>query len=351
MTILPFSPEIWAAIGGVCRDPAVKIVSEIPSLDVERVEGCINKVLEFLRSYNSDLGEIEYILRINFDYSSSNGPVLNPVIVAECNYMSANTIILDSDLKLLSIVSIRSTAPEDISAYSREEECCLIHIINGFDIFIYVNGKIIKQLNVLSPLMAPSPIKHFSRSANDYKHSVIEFYKRRIRFAQHSYHWDPPGNRQQRILCRELAGKKTEMIFHENLWNWLEENLIGAAVFGSVKKLSDDETDIEIRLLGGGIVIIEIKWLGTNGNTPYGDARLRDGMIQVRNYLIREPSTKEACLVVFDGRNLEKFRGLHECGGEADQWKYVSQCLGEDLPVRGKCIVFFLENKEASKKK
>ena len=48
-----------------------------------------------------------------------------------------------------------------------------------------------------------------------------------------------------------------------NLQNWLEEHLNGAVVQGGVKKVTNDETGIEIRVHGESkFYIIEVKWLG-----------------------------------------------------------------------------------------
>lgn len=349
--MLSISPELLAAITNVGNDPAVKIVAELPTLNVAYVEQAINRVINFLRSTRGDLGAVEYILQLDFDDSASQNTLLTAQAVSQFTAISANAIVLSPDMHIVRSYRLHTTAPEVLASHSREQRSCLIHVMNSSDIMIYANGFIVKHLNLLSPFAPPAPIKRFSRHAVDYKMSLIEFYKQRVRFFQNSQHWDPPGDASKRVLCRQLGRQKTEMIFHKNLWGWLEENIVGAAVFGSVKKLSEDETDIELRIMGGGLIIIEVKWLGTNGKTPYGESRLRDGIVQIKNYLIREPSTNEACLVVFDGRDLDKFRLLEAKEEEQDQWKMVRHCLSEEVPTRGSCLVFFLESETASKRK
>lgn len=339
------SKEMLDAINAECRDPAFKIVAEAPELNLEEVSGCLNKVLLFLRQNISELGENPYLLRIDFYESKRKNRKIDANIVLSSINAGANIIILDKNLYYVGRGRIQDLSAPSISAYSKTNSCCAIHIINGLDLTIYQNGLTMKDMNATSPLSGPIINKKFARNARDYKLSIKECYKYRFRFSEFPLkHW---YDKSKRIL---RADRKTEKIFHDNLRDWLDTNLQGGTVFGNVKKMSNDETDIEIRVHGGPFYIIEVKWLGNNGSTRYSLTALKNGIKQVDNYLIGDPSCLEACLVVYDGRSLVKFKKLDECAGEEGQWKEITKCMNAKLTPRGKGYVFFLESEGASKR-
>lgn len=341
------SPEMAEALGAVCRHPAVKIVAFSPNLDVEIVSSCLSQIWLFLKDNKNVLGELGYILELRFCECAVEKKQLSSQYILDCLNQGTNVIKINYNLDTLGFSNIGVLGVPEISEYSRSNQCCIIHVINGIDFRIYHNGLAIKDMNVDNLFSQSLTIRRHSRQASDYKQSIIDHYHQRIRFAQFSSHWDPPGDRKKRILHGE---RKTEMIFHDNLWNWLEENL-NASVYGMVNKLSSDQTDIEIRAREPLFYILEVKWLGSNGKTSYSWGRLSDGITQVMNYLDIEPQCLEACLVTYDGRELEEFRKLEECDGEADQWKEFRKCDDAEFPPKGKGLLFFLENETASIRK
>lgn len=343
------SPEMAEALAAICRDPATKIIMESTHLNLDVVSNSLYQIWVFLRQNRSNIGELEYLLDLQFIECSAHAKQLDAQYIRECLQKGANVIKINHELRTIGISSIDLLSGPEISNYSRVNQCCIIHVINGSDFCIYYNGLAIKEMNVNSPFSQSLSRKRFSRQASDYIQSIIDHYHNRIRFAQFSSHWDPPGNREKRILHGK---RRTEMIFHENLWNWLSENL-NASVYGRVNKLSKDQTDIEIRAIGYPLFyILEVKWLGTNSSkTTHSWDRLEGGITQVKNYLDIEPQCLEACLVTYDGRELEEFRKLEECDGEADQWKEFRKCDDTEFPPKGKGLLFFLENETASKRK
>lgn len=339
------SPEMAQALAAVCRDPAVKIWAVSPDLDVEIVFSCLSQIWLFLKDNHNKLGELGYILELRFCDCADDKEQLSSQYILDCLNQGTNIIKINNKLNILGFSNIGVLGAPEISEYSRANQCCVIHVINGIDFRVYHNGFTIKDMNVNNPFSQSLTAKKYSRQANDYKQSIIDHYKTRIRFAQSSSHWDPPGEKEKRILRGE---RRTEMIFHENLWNWLEENL-DAIVLGMVKKLSSDQTDIEIRARDPLFYIIEVKWLGTNSSkTTHSWDRLESGVTQVKNYLDIEPQCLEACLVTYDGRELEEFRKLEECDGAPDQWKEFRKCDDAEFPPKGKGLLFFLENETAS---
>jgi hypothetical protein len=340
------SPQLTDAIAAVCREPATKIVSSYPDLDYDQVVGFFNTVTQFLRENSSQLGSRQFLIRPHFNNEGNS--LATPLTLSSLiDTLNSGATVISIDGKFCLIGIDKTTLSlSGISAYSIEHDCCLFHIHNGIEIIVYAKGCVLKEINLLAPMASPFVRKRFARPANAYCLAIIDHYHQRIRYGGlYSDHWE---DREHRILRN--PPQKTERIFHVNLQNWLDENLDGASVLGKVKKISDDETDIEIRVHSESNIyyIVEVKWLGTNGSTTFSESRLRDGIKQVNEYLQRNPETSEVCLVAYDGRTLAKFDELTAINGETEQWKEISGCQTESLLQRGKGLVFFLESHFAS---
>lgn len=342
------SPQITAAISNVCRDAATKVVLELPELEYDLVSPCLERVHDFLQNNQRDLGAMECIFKLDFSGLAHAQEDLTVSSLCQNLGTGANIIIIDENLKIKGLDSIPSTALSELSQYSKSQACCIIHVFSGVEMVIYANGLIKNELNALRPLRGPVTHKKTARHGNDYILSILEHYQKRIRYPGiFSDHWE---NRQNRVL--KNSPKKTEKIFHDNLWGWLLENLEYAVVSGNVGKVTGDETDIEISIHGEPrFYIIEVKWLGTNGYSKHSEPRLRDGITQVKEYLERDPAASEACLVAYDGRDMEKFEALGCCDYETEQWKEIRTCQTAELPPRGKGFVFYLESQSASEKR
>lgn len=337
------SPEIIKAISRVCRDTATKVILEL-GLEHDLISLCLEKVHDFIRNNQHALGAMEYVLKLDF-LGSTSAHDLTVSSLLESLGAGANIIIVDKDLKITGLDTIPSTAASSLSDYSKSNACCLIHVFSGVEMVIYANGLIKSELNALRPLRGPVTHKKTAKHGDDYILSIHEHYQKRIRYPGiFSDHWE---DRLNRVLRR--TPKKTEKIFHDNLWGWLNENLNCAVVSGNVGKVTGDETDIEVSIYGEPrFYIIEVKWLGTNGSTTYSESRLRDGIDQVKQYLERDLDATGACLVAYDGRDIEKFEELGCCDCASEQWKEISTCQTAVLPPRGKGFVFYLESQSAS---
>jgi hypothetical protein len=258
-----------------------------------------------------------------------------------------NVIAINEELNIVGYDKISSLSQTELSLYSRRKKCCIFFVYGGAEIVIIAKGLVKAELNALAPATNPTVHKKYARNVHNYILSIIDHYQNRIRYGSYSDHWK---DKQARILRN--TPQKTEKIFHGNLQNWLDENIEGGAVQGGVKKVSGDETDIEIRVHGESkFYIIEVKWLGYNGHSRHSEPRLESAITQVKEYLKREPQAFEACLVVYDGRQLEEFNTLEAINLQPEQWKEIRKCRSEVLPDRGKGYVFFLENKSASEKR
>lgn len=346
--MLSHSPLLSDAIARVCREPATKILTIYPYLDHGRIVNLIDLITKFIQVNLANIGDKDFVFKFLADNESVKSEPLNISLLIDLFNSGANLVSIDDELGVLSTEKI-DLSLSGLSSYSQNNKCCLFYFHDCTDMVIYANGLTLSEVNLFSLAKAPLTRKKFSKHAMAYQSAIIDHYKKRIRYGgQYSYHWK---ERSTRTL--ENYPRKTERIFHDNLQNWLDENLEGAMVLGGVNKVSDDETDIEIRVYGESNLyyILEVKWLGSNGATTYSEARLRDAIVQVKEYIQRDPGVSEVCLVAYDGRRFEEFDKLDALNGETDQWKQISYCQTEELPPKGKGLVFFLESKSASDKK
>lgn len=327
--------------------PATRIVGEIPGINHHQIDTLLKQVLVFLRENVNDLGDRELLLKVEFNSAKKEIQKMSSEAILEALKVGENILEIDHNFVIVGLDKLSVLSLSDISFFSQENNCCLFHVYNGVELVIYANGRTIIELNALAPATSPMAHKKYARSAHNYELALKDHYKNRIRFGgAFSDHWEDRKTRKLRSFP-----KKTEKMFHDNLQNYLDENLDGAVVYGNVKKITDDATDIEIRVYGQEVLyIIEVKWLGSNGATSYSETRLSDGISQVEQYLQRDPVVKEVCLVAYDARNLAQFNGLMSVDEMKDQWKEITECKGKSLPVRSKGYVFYLESKFASDK-
>lgn len=335
-----YDPLTLQAIGEVCREVGIKIVANQKFLDYILVESALQGLWNFLKSSSNELGSLHFAIRFNFDVGKGLEP-LSVKRILDSLKKGENVFEVAHNLELVSTTnSLLDFAA--LSNYSKDENCLLIYRMNESEAMVFSAGIIVKQINIFSPKAAPSTIKKFSKNYRDYKISIIDFHTNRTLHNQHSNHW---ANKAKRVL----EGGLTEKIFHENLWNWLDEHLEGAFVISNPKKVTQDETDLEIKAIGGDYYLIEVKWLGKNkSGTTYGEPKIVEAIGQVKNYLDVERDILEATLVIFDGRPLEQYDKMVHIDEAPRCWKEIDTCLSEKLPEKGKALVLFLENQNAS---
>jgi hypothetical protein len=182
--------------------------------------------------------------------------------------------------------------------------------------------------------------------AADYRLAVRDHYRLNVKYWQETDHWADRNNRKLR--SRHGSCTKTEHIFHRSLARWLEQHLDGN-VKSKPQDSTGDEPDIQIIALGGRVYLVEIKWLGcTEKNSKNGLDWLKDGLGQISQYLLKQANTNWGSLVVYDGRKKEEFLAL-TCKEELEEGcRMLENCKGVAVPIRGDCMVFFLESKNAS---
>jgi hypothetical protein len=227
--------------------------------------------------------------------------------------------------------------------HSHKNQCVVILVHNGIDISIYSKGIPIEQRNLNHPSAQPVLNKKFNRPADDYKVSLIDFYREKVRTNLTSHWFD----QNKRIL----RGGKTEDIFQNALVQWFVDNLSAKKINFKVKKISTDETDIEIIKHGGETFLLELKWLGKNEKSSYPLSKLTDAFDQVENYLESDLEILEATLVVYDGRDISEYNKLSYIEEESGNWKEIKECEAKKLSTRGTAFVFHLISQTASKRK
>jgi hypothetical protein len=340
-----YTPEILEQVEYVCKDPAFLIFSQTTkkTLDYNQITNFLISICSFLKANHANLGTVDYILKLNLTNTEKKN-IINAKRILTALSGNTKMIEINSELSTLSRTDFTDLSNSAIANYCLKNECTCIFVHNGTDITIYVKGIPAKEININYPLSTPRQNKKTSRSSKEYKLSMQDFYFNRVK-PNITDHW---YNKAKRIL----NGGDTEEIFQRQLANWLDENIGDGMVIQKVKKPSQDETDIEIRAFGGNIYLIEIKWLGINqGKTKYDEARIRDSIFQLRNYLNIEPTVVDASIAVYDGRTLDRFKQLKCVSNCKDEWKELSECLTEQLPPKGNCFVFFLISESASKRK
>jgi hypothetical protein len=337
-----YSPETNAKIEKLCRDCAVLVMLDYPNYSLDVIDEFLKTVTNFVKDNFPKLGAKEYLLVLDFS-DTAIASVLNADIIIDEIKNDNNLFIINKNLNVLHVERIDRISNVSVAKYSRDNKCVLLLIHNGAEVSFYSNGIPIEQRNLNHPSALPVLNKRFSRAAEDYKVSLIEFYKEKVR-TNLTDHWHNP---QKRVL----RGGKTEDIFQNALVQWLMDNLSAKKINFKVKKISADETDIEIIKHGGDTFLLELKWLGKNENSNYPVSKLTAAIDQVENYLESDLEVLEATLVVYDGRPQADFNKLIFVEEESGNWKELKECDSKKLSFRGSAFVFYLISETASKRK
>lgn len=336
-----YSPDTNAKIDKICNDCAVNIILSFPSESLLEIEEILKKATHFIKDSFEKLGAQEFIIALDFKDTSNTTTIDTTTLMSEI-HSSQNLFMINKALQLLNTERFPHLSISKIAKYSLENELVLIFVHNGVDITIFSKGVPIDERNLNHPSALPKINNKFNRDAIDYKLSVIDFYREKVR-TNITKHW---SNAAKRIL----EGGQTEEIFQINLVQWLKDNLSAKRINMGVKKISKDATDIEIIRHGGDTYLLELKWLGQNKSTKNTIKKVTDAIHQVENYLEIDNDLLEATLIVYDGRNLEEFNKLICINEESGNWKEISECEKNKLSFRGKAFIFHLISAPASKR-
>jgi hypothetical protein len=337
-------PILAAAISLASKDYATKIILEFPELDRELVSNTLQKIIDVFQEDISRISQSTFAIKLAFSTDCTAIGAFDLSTLSNALSKDINAFIINPNLDIVSYDNLTDLSDASVSQYSKNSQACVLYVF-GAEMIIFAKGYLVKHINIQKPLIKDPTRLNYGVDAHNYELAIKNHFQK-IRFGGiHSDHWQ---DRDLRILRAKPT--KTEKLFHMNLWRWLDANLNDADVLGEVQKISNDRTDIEIRVRRDGtLYIIEVKWLGVNENkTEYKEDRVRKGISQVNNYIEREKFQSEVCLVAYDGRSEDEFNALDYICCEPGQWKEIRECQGEKLKDNGRGFVFFLESKTAS---
>lgn len=345
MSMYRLPKDYESIVQEVLSKPISKIVALLPNIDINELRMSIQFLTEFLKINGPSIGDNRFVIRIiNQHDTPGQGYKLSVSHIIDVLADGNNVLSIDSNGCLLSQSSFIELDNASLSSFSEGKVIVLVDC--GQYLEFYANGCYIKELNVFNPGSSPRQTTKLSRLAKDFPLIILDHYQKHVKYAQSTRHWH---DRPHRILIS--SPHKTEFIFHKDLLIWFEDHKTDFIVFGEVSKLSPDRTDIElITIKGAKRYIIEVKWLGENASgTKYDEEKIRRGIKQIKEYLERDKQTLIAAVVVYNGRSEDDYRNLEqESCYYCDEWCELLRWANEEVPERGKCLVFFLDSKTAS---
>jgi len=330
----------------VFSNVSLKITERIESWDFALGSEIVNKLLEFLRINRDGLGDHIF----GFELSQADfpaGDVITPKFIIKENVDTPKLITLDQKLRLIKSVPLEldSKIASGVTFSAVSANTVVAEYESKSVVNFYANGFWVasESLDALGSL--PARRGKFARRGEDYELAIRDHYRNQVKYWQQTDHWE---DRKNRILRKRLGSStNTEDIFHRSLLQWLNLHL-DAQVRSKPRTVESDEPDIEVISFGGKFFVIEVKWLGTSGDSPYLIPRLIQGFGQLGTYLNKQTTVNKGTLVVYDGRKREDFDALNACETPEDGCVLIDECNGTSLHPRGSCVTLFLENKTAS---
>ncbi|SMG14201.1 hypothetical protein SAMN05661096_00656 [Marivirga sericea] len=343
-----YTPDTLDRVNKVCKDKAFKIFQRLKdhrtSVTINEIESCLKSFSEFIIENNHEIGSLPYVLEVDFSQNDdSPGNLLSPKVILDAIKDNDNLLLCTKTFEVKSTDRLSRLDNFSVADRSLNEANLFFFIENGLDTSIYIKGVPTIYFNPIHPKAEPPQNNKYKRIARDYELALIDFYKVEVR-TWRTGHWK---DKQKRIL---IGDRKTEDVFQQALYQWLDLNLSTCTVTQKVRKLSTDETDIEIMEHGGNNHLLEIKWLGKNPSTEYKYDKVDDAVHQVKNYLEENSGTLSAALVVYDGRTEEEFNCIVSEKEDPNNWKLIKESNGVHLPEKGVGYIFFLISKTASKR-
>jgi hypothetical protein len=264
-------------------------------------EGCINafltKAADFVRNNHKQL-DVKYYCLILDTSAPANPPIDCSTVLANVN-KEKGVFYVDEELRLTKCIScvVRNKDCQDIT----EKESKLGILVSGTYAWLYLNGRLIEEMDVLQQRNGPPVLSRFARPVSELEHLLTDHMQHCIAREQRVKYWH---NRAQRTLLSGPDG--TEEIFRQSLFGWLSDNVSDKLrVYADPTGVGQDKTDVMIVTING-THMVEVKWLGKNENgTSYGEKRIDEGLVQVSLYLNNDEALIGGYLVIYDGRSHE----------------------------------------------
>ena len=307
--------------------PSVKIASTL-ELQLDTVETFQNNLKSFVCNNHSHFAGQP----LGFVLSKTNHgttPVTN-VVISKALLKGHGVFLVDKDLLIIRTIK----APDSLTHFMIKlgqdgsygvfvSGSYIIECLCGFplDEFDAISGA--KNLPFYSDISA-RPMSSFNLILDEHK-------RHRVDNQKGFFYW---ANKSERVLKSDGG---TEWIFHNDLFWWLKHYLSDAVdVIADPSGCGQDKHDIRV-VTEYGKYVIEIKWMGNNGATKFGQDKINVGLVQVAEYLNKNDLL---CghLVVYDGRSKTE----HENNSSYDESFRHELC---EIPR-----ILFLESEAPSKK-
>lgn len=262
---------------------------------------------------NSSVGELSLDLRTLIDHIRKDKPIL----------------YVDPELRLVR-AEVGSVRLSDCSAKTSEQGKLGLRIERNY-CHVFLLGKLIEEVDLLNPGSSAPTASPYRRPIREFNLIVLDHKRASVDREQGFRYW---ADRSQRVLL--VGPDKTEKLFHHDLFQWLRLFVSDALrVFGETRGMGQDKTDITI-VTQYGDHVVEVKWVGTNGRTIYGEDQINVGLAQLNSYMENDPLLVCGYLVVYDARSLDK----HTNASQFDETLRHIRCCPP--------IILFLESETPS---
>lgn len=290
---MQLTPEQFASLKQVLSEPA-GVAAAVLKLPTDQVDKMLERLQDITEAQAAGLKGERFLViyspgvsnRRPFDRAAIKDVVQKQTFILtvgdDCTLVSAATGIVDA---------------VSASKYS-ENGPSLVALCSANQISVYVAGKPIADLS--DSQGGPIGRSDWMMPATELRDSFDLHFKHCIENQKLVSYW---GDRKKRILAKGQDG--TEKLFHHCLFWWCKHFVSDAlTVFGETLGLGQDKTDITI-VTEVALIVVEVKWLGTNGTTEFKEDRIEAGMVQVIDYLNRDSALSKGYLVLYDGRSEE----------------------------------------------
>ncbi len=308
----------------------------------------LDEIRDFCKNNSPQLGQRQFAIKLHVANEPVTEEVLTPKLIAELRKAHGALPLIEVGIGLEVVSSSPLTfSPGDMrnAVTDASQNCAIFLFENDRLCSIWAGTQLIKELIPSSWLVAGAASNR-NWELSEYNEAAKEHYRRVVKYGQNLNHW---ADEKARILKPSDPPKHgtTEAIFHSSLLWWLKEHMPPQSVsLGDGEKNPGDVPDIIIS--GFNIFyVVEVKWLGTNGSTPYTWNAVRSAIRQADRYGSRPPYPEGTSVMVYDGRNEIKFAKFKDHLSE-DGIAEFEAFDGEEMPTNGICHVFYLYSGSAS---
>lgn len=294
---MALAPEQFSSLKKVLSKPSAKASAAL-NVSTHEIEVFLNKLEALAKRGQLVFGQ-EKIL-VAYRPTKKGGKKFDETAVSGCLKSGTAVLALGSDETL---VEAKKGAVTLLSATEKsEKEGSLCVICGAGQLWIFTAGKLIAEIGDALPPISGHADWH--RSWRELRKSLDDHFENCVDSEKLVRYWD---DRKKRVLL--VGPDKTEKLFHHNLFWWFTNFIIDAIdVHGEANGMGQDKTDITI-VTEIGSIVVEVKWMGRNkNNTRFAQIRIKQGMLQVADYLHRNNRLMQGFLVIYDARNEQDHR-------------------------------------------